>query len=214
MQIKINKEGKKSNYNLINSWNDVTLEKWVKLITKKKISKSAEALNTIKVLSDIPEKLINELSIADISILLKRIAQLQANENSDLTKIIKVDKIKYGFHPNLEDLTLGEYADLETYLQDGLENNLSKIMAVLYRPITEEFDGKYSIESYGKSDLRMRSEKFKNMKAKDVTNSLVFFWHFVKELSNILPLYLMQRNQMMIDKLQQSNLQTSGVGLE
>jgi|TARA_R110002072_G_scaffold117292_4_gene248302 hypothetical protein len=213
MQIKINKEGKKKNYNLIKSWNDVTLDKWVKLITKKNKLKAKEAQNTISVLSDIPKKLINELAIGDVAILLKRISDLQAKENTKLNKIITINDIKYGFHPNLEELTLGEYADIETYLNNGMEDNIDKIMAVLYRPITEEVEGKYSIEAYGKSDLRMRAEKFKKMKAKDISNCLLFFWTFVKELSNILPLYLMERNQMMIDKLSQSNLQTSGVGL-
>ena len=213
MQIKINKEGKKTNYNLIKSWNDVTLDKWVKLITKKNKLKAKEAQNTISVLSDIPKKLINELAIGDVAILLKRISDLQAKENTKLNKIITINDIKYGFHPNLEELTLGEYADIETYLNNGMEDNIDKIMAVLYRPITEEVEGKYSIEAYGKSDLRMRAEKFKKMKAKDISNCLLFFWTFVKELSNILPLYLMERNQMMIDKLSQSNLQTGGVGL-
>ena len=32
MQVNIKKDGKKNTYNLINSWDDVTLEKWAKLI--------------------------------------------------------------------------------------------------------------------------------------------------------------------------------------
>ena len=213
MQIKINKEGKKTNYNLIKSWNDVTLDKWVKLISRRDKTKTQDALDTISVLSDIPKKLINELAIGDVAILLKRIAELQAKEDTKLKKIIKVDGIEYGFHPNLEEISLGEYADIETYLKNGVENNLTKLMAVLYRPITE-IDGKdYSIEAYGKSDSRMRAKKFQKMKARDVNSSLVFFWTFVKELSTILPSYLMEQNLMMIDNLLMTNSQTSGVGL-
>jgi hypothetical protein len=212
MQIKINKEGKKTNYNLIKSWNDVTLDKWVKLISRRDKTKTQDALDTISVLSDIPKKLINELAIGDVAILLKRIAELQAKEDTKLKKIIKVDGIEYGFHPNLEEISLGEYADIETYLKNGVENNLTKLMAVLYRPITE-IDGKdYSIEAYGKSDSRMRAKKFEKMKARDVNSSLVFFWTFVKELSTILPSYLMEQNLMMIDNLLMTNSQTSGVG--
>ena len=212
MQIKINKEGKKTNYNLIKSWNDVTLDKWVKLISRRDKTKTQDALDTISVLSDIPKKLINELAIGDVAILLKRIAELQAKEDTKLKKIIKVDGIEYGFHPNLEEISLGEYADIETYLKNGVENNLTKLMAVLYRPITE-IDGKdYSIEAYGKSNTRMRAKKFQKMKARDVNSSLVFFWTFVKELSTILPSYLMEQNLMMIDNLLMTNSQTSGVG--
>ena len=213
MQIKIQKEGKDTKFNVINSWNDVTLNKWVQLISKKNKLKSEDALNTIKILSDIPEKIIKELTIPDIATILNRISELQAKEGDKLNRKIKLDGVEYGFHPNLEELTLGEYADIETCLQNGMEDNLPTIMAVLYRPITEELEGSYSIEAYGKSDNRIRAKKFEKMKARDVTSSLFFFWIFVKELSTILPLFLMERNQMIIEKLQRINLQKSGVGL-
>ena len=212
MQVKINKEGKKTNYNLIKSWDDVTLDKWVKLISRREKTKTQDALDTISVLSDIPKKVINELAIGDVAILLKKIADLQAKEDTKLKRIIKVDGIEYGFHPNLEEITLGEYADIETYLKNGLEDNLTKLIAVLYRPITEKDGKEYSIEAYGISDSRMRAKKFAKMKARDVNSSLVFFWNLGKELSIILPLYLMEQSQVILDKMQESNLQTSGVG--
>ncbi len=212
MRLKINKDGKESVYTMINSWNDVTLDKWVKLISKKHNNKSEEAIHTINILSDIPKKLVEELGITDVANILQRIAKLQENTNSELNKIIKINDVEYGFHPNLEEITIGEYADIETYLKDGIESNLPKLMAVLYRPIIEKDGSSYSIEAYGKSDLRMRAEKFKKMKAKDVNNALVFFWTLGKELSMILPQYLMERSQMILNKVQMNNLPTSGVG--
>jgi len=212
MRLKINKDGKESVYTMINSWNDVTLDKWVKLISKKHNNKSEEAIHTINILSDIPKKLVEELGITDVANILQRIAKLQENTNSKLNKIIKINDVEYGFHPNLEEITIGEYADIETYLKDGIESNLPKLMAVLYRPIIEKDGSSYSIEAYGKSDLRMRAEKFKKMKAKDVNNALVFFWTLGKELSMILPQYLMERSQMILNKVQMNNLPTSGVG--
>ena len=212
MRLKINKDGKQSVYTMINSWNDVTLDKWVKLISKKHNNKSEEAIHTINILSDIPKKLVEELGITDVANILQRIAKLQENTNSELNKIIKINDVEYGFHPNLEEITIGEYADIETYLKNGIESNLPKLMAVLYRPIIEKDGNSYSIEAYGKSDLRMRAEKFKKMKAKDVNNALVFFWTLGKELSMILPQYLMERSQMILNKVQTNNLPTSGVG--
>ena len=214
MQIKINKEGKQQNFNLIKSWGDVTLDKWVKLINKKEKTKSQEALDTISILSDIPKKVINELSVEDIAVILKRIAYLQEKDNSKLKKIFKLNDIEYGFHPNLEEITLGEYADIETYLKNGIENNLTKLMAVLYRPVTERDGNNYSIEAYGTSNSRMRAEKFKKMKASDVNNALVFFWILGKELLIALQQFLMEQNQEILNKVQMSSLQTSGVGLE
>jgi len=144
---------------------------------------------------------------------MNKIAELQKEEHTKLKTIIKVNDIEYGFHPNLEEITLGEYADLETYLKDGIENNITKIMAVLYRPIIEKEGDNYSIEAYGTSDLRMRAEKLKKMKAIDVNNSLVFFWTFVKELLKTLQQYLMEQNQKILNKVQMNNLPTDGVGL-
>ena len=212
MRLKINKDGKESVYTMINSWNDVTLDKWIKLISNKEKTNTQEAIDLISTLSDMPKKLIKELSINDISLIMNKIAVLQNKAESKLKSIIKVNDIEYGFHPNLEDITLGEYADLETYLKDGIENNLTKIMAVLYRPITEKDGKNYSIEAYGKSDLRMRAEKLKKMKAADVNNSLVFFWIFVKELLKCLQQYLMEQNKKILNKVQMNNLQKNGVG--
>tara|TARA_R100001460_G_scaffold13815_1_gene31150 strand:- start:1083 stop:1727 length:645 start_codon:yes stop_codon:yes gene_type:complete len=212
MRLKINKDGKESVYTMINSWNDVTLDKWIKLISNKEKTNTQEAIDLISTLSDMPKKLIKELSINDISLIMNKIAVLQNKAESKLKSIIKVNDIEYGFHPNLEDITLGEYADLETYLKDGIQNNLTKIMAVLYRPITEKDGNNYSIEAYGKSDLRMRAEKLKKMKAADVNNSLVFFWIFVKELLKCLQQYLMEQNKKILNKVQMNNLQKNGVG--
>lgn len=213
MKLKINKNDKQEVYTLINSWEDVTLDKWVRLISKKKQSKSTEALETISLLSDIPKDLIKELAIEDVALIMKKISSLQEKEGTELKKIIKVNDVQYGFHPNLEEITLGEYADIETYLKDGIETNLPKLMAVLYRPITERDGKNYSIEAYGISDTRMRAEKFKKMKASEVNSALVFFWTLGNELLKTLPSFLMEQSKKILDKAQMNNLQTSGVGL-
>jgi len=214
MQVNIEKDGKKKSYSLINSWNDVTLEKWAKLITMNSDSKPKEALDTISLLSDIPKKLIKELGINDVSNILNKIAELQKDAKGKLRRIIEIDNVEYGFHPDLSEITLGEYADIETYIQAGIEKNLSKIMAVLYRPIVEKNGKHYSITAYNGSEVRMRAEKFKKMKAKDVHSSLVFFWTLGNELSKILPLYLTERANQMIQSLQATSSQKSGDGSE
>lgn len=52
----------------------------------------------------------------------------------------------FGFIPNLEDITFGEYVDLDGYMSDV--QDLHKTMAVLYRPITERAGKRYAIEPY------------------------------------------------------------------
>ena len=65
MKVKIKKEGKEKKYKLISSWEDVTLEKWLKLIEFQSGSKTKEAEETIAMLSDIPKKLICLLYTSD-----------------------------------------------------------------------------------------------------------------------------------------------------
>ena len=179
MKIKIKKEGKTKEFKLINSWSDVTLETWLKLIEFQTGSKSKEAEETIAAMSDIPKQIINQLSLKDVAVIMEKIAELQAEQNSSLKKIIEIDEVEYGFMPDLDSITLGEYADLETFIKNGIEEHLPEVMAVLYRPVTEKTDsGVYTIEKYG-GDLTIRAEQMKKMTAEQVQSALVFFYNFV-----------------------------------
>ncbi len=212
MKVKIKKEGKTKEYNLINSWEDVTLEKWVKLSSEKE-STTKEAEETIAALSDIPKKLIKELSIKDVAVIMSKVAELQAKQDSELKRIINVEGEEYGFHPDLDSITLGEYADLETFIKNGIEKHLPEVMAVLYRPIVEKKNKIYTIEAYD-GNISIRAEEMKKMSAEQVESALRFFFVFVRKLSEILPSYLMQRITEMKEDLQMKALQKDGVGSE
>ncbi|QDP47780.1 MAG: hypothetical protein GOVbin2390_43 [Prokaryotic dsDNA virus sp.] len=199
MKVKIKKNGKTKKYKVIESWADVTLEKWVKLIALKEKVKSEEALETISVISDIPKKLIKELSIQDVAAIMKYMGELQLEENSSLHQIITIDGKQYGFHPNLEDLTLGEYADIETFIQNGIKEKMPEIMAILYRPIVEKEKDVYAIEAYD-GNIRVRAELMKKMTAEQVQGALVFFYNFVSNYLRIMLLYLTERTTQMIKK--------------
>ena len=191
MKVKIKKEGKTKEFKLINSWSDVNLETWLKLTEFESGSKTKEAEETIAAMSDIPKQLINQLSLRDVAVIMGKIAELQAEQDSSLKRIIEIDGIEYGFHPNLDDITLGEYADIETFIKNGIEENLPEVMAVLYRPITEKKNDIYTIAAYD-GDIRMRTEEMKKMSAEQVQSALRFFFVLGKKLSMILPLYLME----------------------
>tara|TARA_R110000796_G_scaffold13162_1_gene42898 strand:- start:1192 stop:1833 length:642 start_codon:yes stop_codon:yes gene_type:complete len=213
MKVKIKKEGKTESFNLINSWSDVTLEAWVKLIDKETGSKTEEAEETIAVLSDIPKKLIKELQLRDVAIIMSKIAELQSEQDTVLKKVFEIDGVEYGMHPNLDDITLGEYADLETFIKNGIEDNMPEIMAVLFRPITERNGSAYTIGAYD-GNLTIRAEQFKKMSAEQVQSALVFFWHLGNGCLKILPSYLMARAEEMKKELQTKTLPNDGAGSE
>ena len=214
MKIKIKKDGKIKQFRTISKWSDVTLANWIKLINLNAETKSEEALETITELSNIPKDLISQLELKDISVIMSRIGELQKEENSSLQRMIEVNGKRYGFHPDLDSITLGEYADVETFIKNGIEQNLPELMAILYRPIVEETEsGIYTIEAYD-GNISIRAEEMKKMSAEQVQSALVFFYHLGKELLGILPSFLMERLKEMKKQSHLRALRKSGDTLE
>ena len=160
MKVKIKKGNKTKDYNIINSWSDVTLDKWLTLIGYENLSGSEEALKVVKLFSDIPTKLIKQLSVQDVALVMKRLTDLQTEQNTVLNKIIEIDGVEYGFHPDLEEITLGEYADIETYIKLGIDKHLPELCSILFRPVIEKKNNIYTIEAYD-GNIKIRSEIFK-----------------------------------------------------
>jgi len=192
MKVKIKKQGKVKEFKLINSWSDVTLETWLKLVDFATGTKTEEATETIAALSDIPKKLIKELALSDVAVIMSKIAELQTKQDSTLKRIIEINDVEYGFHPDLDKITLGEYADVEQFIKNGIETNLPELMAVLYRPVKLKKNDIYIIDAYD-GDITMRTEEMKKMSAAQVQSALFFFYNFAKVLSGILPSFLMER---------------------
>ncbi len=90
----------------------------------------------------------------------------------------KIGDIEFGFIPNLENITFGEYVDLENYLSKW--EDYHKAMAVMYRPITIRKGEKYEIMDYTGAAAFSEGMKFAPM---DVAiSSSVFFWSLGSEL--------------------------------
>lgn len=85
--------------------------------------------------------------------------------------------VEYGFVPVLDDLTMGEYIDLDNYFTEW--DNMHKAMAVLYRPVTHSKEERYDIEEYKGTD---GAEKYKDMPVSVVLGTFVFFYRLSKEL--------------------------------
>ena len=193
MKVKIKKGVKSKEFNLINSWSDVTLELWLKLIDFETGTKTEEATETIAALSDIPRQLVKELALSDVAVIMSKIGELQAKQDTDLKRLIEINDVEYGFMPDLDSISLGQYADIETFIKNGIDKNLPELMAVLYSPVKKKNDnGVYIIDAYD-GDIRLRAEEMKQMSAEQVQSALMFFFALGKVLSEILPLYLMER---------------------
>lgn len=101
-----------------------------------------------------------------------------------LVQTFKMGDREFGFIPNLEEMTFGEYIDLDTYITKMQE--MEKAMSVLYRPITQKIKDKYIIQEY-QGDL-LHNEML-NMPMDAVVSSIVFFYNLGIELSNVMMNY-------------------------
>jgi len=70
-------------------------------------------------------------------------------EKPELTMRWSYKGVEYGFIPNLEDISLGEYSDLDNLMQDW--QTMHEAMAVLFRPIEHKYKLMYSLEPYESS---------------------------------------------------------------
>jgi hypothetical protein len=213
MKVKINKDGKVKEFKLINKWEDVTIETYSKLMTFTNGTKSSEALATLTELSNIPKELLNQLELKHIVLMLEKLSHLQSQEDTTLKNIIEINGVEYGFMPDLDSISLGQYADIETFIKNGIDKNLPELMAVLYSPIKLKKNDIYIIEPYD-GDIRLRAEEMKQMSATQVHSALVFFYHFGSVLLTTLQLSLIEVLQGMKTQLQVNPLPTSGVGSE
>jgi len=112
-------------------------------------------------------------SIKDITLILTEMF----NEKPQLVKEFKMGGRNYGFVPKLEDMTFGEYIDLDTYIGDM--NNIHRAMNVLYRPMKQKYQDRYLVEDYTGED----PEKMLNMPMDAVLSSILFFYNLGMDLS-------------------------------
>jgi hypothetical protein len=101
---------------------------------------------------------------------------------------VVINGVRLGFIPDLNDLTLREHIDLDTYAQeiwtkDGNNyTNLPKLMAILFRRVTDIFGNYYRIEPYDSERVREYIDIVNLLTMDKVNGALVFFSTIVKEL--------------------------------
>lgn len=124
---------------------------------------------SIKEVKSMPMDVLNKVA----SILVKALSEKPKFESK-----FELNGIKYGFVPNMDDLTTGEFIDIENYNKAG---DMYKTLSVLYRPITIEGQGgRYDIEPYnGKIN-----DEFKMIPSGVAYGAMVFFWTIGADLLN------------------------------
>lgn len=96
-----------------------------------------------------------------------------------LVKSFKLNGVKYGFVPNFDEESIGTFAYIDTHL--GNEDNWTKLMSAMYRPITKQVGKFYEIEGFQGDKF---AEEFSEITMDCVIGAIVFFWTLKIELMN------------------------------
>ena len=193
--------------NVPTSLNEVTLGQYQKYLKIAENNPEGNFLDAkmIEIFCGIPLSDSYKLKMSSAAAIVDIITEL-LNQTPKHTERFKLNGIEYGFIPDLDEMSLGEYIDLD--------NNVSKweqmhvAMNVLYRPIKTSKVGKYNIEEY---DVK-NPEKMKDMPLGAAIGSVFFFLHLGMKLSE--HTIHSSNNQTEMEAIQeQLTSEQSGVGI-
>ena len=194
-----------------NKLSEITLAQYMRyntLIQKNKDDVNADSFMSLKMLEifcNVPYDKALALKINDVTRIIDIITNA-INSEPDLVHRFSMGDVEFGFIPKLDDMSFGEYIDLDMFLGDW--DNMHKAMAVLYRPIVQSVGGKYRIKDY---DPGLYDEIMMNMPMDAVVGSLVFFYRLGIELSKGIVSYLEAQGKEATPELNHS--QINGVGI-
>ncbi len=163
---------------------DITLEQSVQLDKLNAKRDTLDDMSFIKrflvIFTGMKFRDIGNVNVDDFNMMFAEVTKALETE-SPFQDRFELDGIEYGFVPNLDEITIGEYIDLSNY-GNSLET-MHKVMAVLFRPVisTDTF-GNYEIASY--DGTKERAEIMKKAPMNIVSGMLVFFCSLSKELRN------------------------------
>ncbi len=117
--------------------------------------------------------------------------------------------IDFGFIPDLDKMTFGEWIDLDTYINDW--SQMHKAMAVLFRPVTLGLGKNYNIEKYEGSSKY--SEVMLDMPLDVVLGAMVFFYTLGTKLAIATTSYSLVEMEKELEVLSKQTSEQDGGGI-
>jgi hypothetical protein len=191
------------------SLKEITLEQYQRFTSIAKSNPEGDFLQhkMIEIFCNVSLKEISLMKLKDINAITNKLGEM-FNNNYSLIQTFKHKGLEFGFIPNLDEISLGEYTDLETYISDW--DNMNKAMAVLYRPVINKLNKKYLIEEYkGSAEY---SEAMLQMPLDVALGAMVFFYHLGKELL-ISTLNYLEKDKALMDLAEKHSSEKNGVGI-
>ena len=180
------------NLRIPTSLNEITLgqyQEFVKLEQELKDSTEVSIqLKMIEIFCSVPEAVVRSMKATDIAEICEIINTMFDTDSQLISKFTLKD-VDYAFIPELDNMSFGEYMDLDTFIGDN--DNLHRALNVLFRPIKLNKGSRYIIEDYEPND----SEVAKDFPLDVVLGAIVFFYTLGKDLSTVMLNSLDKKNE-------------------
>lgn len=190
--------------------NDIKLAQYQKFLSIAKDNEESEFLQQkmVQLFCGIDLKDVAQIRYKDVAEITANINNLFTKENVFIQRF-KMGGVEFGFIPNLDEMSTGEYMDLDTYITDW--DTMHNAMAVLYRPITNKLGNKYQIEEYKGSVTY--ADVMRHAPLDVVLGAMVFFYTLGNDLLKSTINYL-EGNQELQNILTKHNLENAGDGIQ
>lgn len=190
--------------------NDIKLAQYQKFLSIAKDNEESEFLQQkmVQLFCGIDLKDVAQIRYKDVAEITANINNLFTKENQFIQRF-KMGGVEFGFIPNLDEMSTGEYMDLDTYITDW--DTMHNAMAVLYRPITNKLGNKYHIEEYKGSVTY--ADVMRHAPLDVVLGAMVFFYTLGNDLLKSTINYL-EGNQELQNILTKHNLENAGDGIQ
>jgi len=164
--------------NVPTSLSEVTLGQYQKFLKIAEDNPEGNFLNAkmIEIFCGIPLSDSYKLKMSSVIAIIDILNEL-LSQTPKRVEQFTMNGVQYGFIPDLDEMSLGEYVDLDGSASDW--NNMHIAMNVLYRKIKIKKSGKYNIVDYNVEN----PEKMKDMPLDAAIGSLFFFYNLGMELS-------------------------------
>ena len=192
------------------SLNEIKLAQYQKFLSIVKDNEESEFLQQkmVQIFCGIDLKDVASIRYKDVVEINQNINNLLTKENKFIQRF-KMGGVEFGFIPNLDEMSTGEYMDLDAYITDW--ETMHNAMAVLYRPITNKLGTKYNIEEYKGSVTY--SDVMRHAPLDVVLGAMVFFYNLGNDLLSSTINYL-EKNQEVQNILNKHNSENVGDGIQ
>lgn len=167
--------------NVPTSLMDITLQQFQRILALNETDEDIKARAYCSIVYSMPGETVKRTPKKVLNNLVQSVDLIMSSQPAFINRFI-LHEVEYGFIPELDRMTAGEWVDMESYGFDP--ENLHKLMTIFYRPVIESKGDKYLIAAYSGDEI---ADNFKDCPAGIIVGALFFFTHIVMDCMISIP---------------------------